>query len=68
MFFPTANRYISVPTSSAHAPSSTDIEPKNFGKALPQMKTPVGSGPNFGSSSDSTLRALKALGERLEGR
>lgn len=45
MFFPTANWYMSVLTSSAHAPSSTDIEPNNFARVLTQMRTP-GSGPN----------------------
>jgi hypothetical protein len=51
MFFPTVNWYMSVPISTAHAPSSTDIEPKNFARVLHQMRTPVESGPNLRSSS-----------------
>jgi hypothetical protein len=52
MFFPTANWYMSVPTTSAHAPSSTDVEPRTFGRVLHQMRTP-GVGPNLGPPADS---------------
>jgi hypothetical protein len=36
---PTANRYMSVPSSSAHAPRSIEIEPSSFESMLPLMTT-----------------------------
>src|SRR5215217_6314210 len=46
MFFPTANWYMSVPSSSAHAPRSIEIEPNNFATVLPLMRTPGSSSLN----------------------
>jgi hypothetical protein len=42
-----ANWYMSVLTSSAHAPGTTDIKPNSFKRVLARMRTPVRSTPDL---------------------